>query len=292
MSKTSNNQNIDPAQTEILFAECQKDNPDINVILQCIENGANIHEQMPSGRYPLDQVCYNGHEAIVRLLLENGADVNAKDFWGMSPLYKACYNAHEAIVKLLLDNGANVDEIASGGLSPLNLACYNAHEAIARLLIEKGANVNQKNIRGETSLLVACDNGQEAIARLLIEKGANVNEKDTIMGWSPLNYACYKGHEAIERLLLENGAHRDIILLKSLIINEEAWDLGEIIENLAPEEDLRVHIDERKAGFFLDVVHDHCFDFGEELHGHNVVAIVGQGEYHLEWFVESAPVLK
>jgi ankyrin repeat protein len=41
--------------------------------------------------------------------IENGADVNANDDFGEMPLYKACFNGHEAIISLLLENGANIN---------------------------------------------------------------------------------------------------------------------------------------------------------------------------------------
>jgi ankyrin repeat protein len=42
----------------------------------------------------------------VKLLLEKGADVESKNSIGQTPLLSAAWNGHEAVVKLLLEKGA------------------------------------------------------------------------------------------------------------------------------------------------------------------------------------------
>ncbi|KAL1503418.1 hypothetical protein AB1Y20_011908 [Prymnesium parvum] len=52
-------------------------------------------------------LCLNGHEGAVRLLLENNADIAARDNAGNSLLHLAAMNGHEGAVRLLLENNAD-----------------------------------------------------------------------------------------------------------------------------------------------------------------------------------------
>ena len=128
-----------------------------------------------AGGTPLIIAAYNGHEAIVRLLLEAGADKEAKDNDGFTPLINAAYNGHEAVVRLLLEAGADKEAKDNDG-DPLIIAAMSGHEAIVRLL-EAGADKDAKDKNGHTPLLEAAARGHEAIVRLLLEAGANKEAK-------------------------------------------------------------------------------------------------------------------
>jgi ankyrin repeat protein len=80
-------------------------------------------------------------------LLEKGADVESKDrYYGRTPLSRAAWNGHEAVVKLLLEKGAGV------GQTPLLLAAWDGDEVVVKLLPEKGADVKSKDGVGQTPL--------------------------------------------------------------------------------------------------------------------------------------------
>jgi hypothetical protein len=63
------------------------------------------YEDKP-GMSNLSLAAFNGHDAVVKLLLETGkVDLDSKDGSGLMPLWWAAANGHEAVVKLLLETG-------------------------------------------------------------------------------------------------------------------------------------------------------------------------------------------
>ena len=157
---------------------------------------------------PLCYAAYNGHEAVVKLLLEKGAELEIKDESnGRTPLSWAAERGHEAVVKLLLEKGAELEtKDKNNGRTPLLWAAERGHEAVVKLLLEKGAELEIKSNNGRTPLLWAAERGHEAVVKLLLEKGAELEIKDESNGQTPLLWAAEKGHEAVVKLLIEKGA--------------------------------------------------------------------------------------
>jgi ankyrin repeat protein len=116
---------------------------------------------------PLSYAAYNGHEAVVRLLLEHKADVNVKADDGGTSLYRAAGNGHEAVVRLLVEHKADVDAKAYKGRTALHQAAESGHEAVVRLLVEHKADVDAKADEGRTALHRAAGSGHKAVVRLL-----------------------------------------------------------------------------------------------------------------------------
>ncbi|MCP4367117.1 MAG: tetratricopeptide repeat protein [Deltaproteobacteria bacterium] len=106
-----------------------------------IESYANsIHTD---GSTPLYWASYNGHTALVKLLLEAGADVNKAHTDGFTPLYVASYKGNTEIVKLLLEAKADINayvEFDGKKWTALSLAKARGHTHIVSLLIKYGAN--------------------------------------------------------------------------------------------------------------------------------------------------------
>jgi hypothetical protein len=66
------------------------------------------------------------------------ADVECISDNGQMPLWWAAWNGHKAVVKLLLEEGADVECISDNGQMPLWWAAWNGHKAVVKLLREKG----------------------------------------------------------------------------------------------------------------------------------------------------------
>jgi ankyrin repeat protein len=80
---------------------------DLNVVIECIEKGADVNCRNNDGNTPLMWSSYYGHLEIVKVLIENGADMNCKDNDGNTLLIWSSYKDHLKIVKTLIENGAD-----------------------------------------------------------------------------------------------------------------------------------------------------------------------------------------
>ena len=125
----------------------------VEILLQSCNNN-DLKDSL--GRTRLLWAAWNGHEAVVKMLLDTEkADVNSKDNYGWTPLSWAAKNGHEAVVKMLLNTEkADVNSKDDYGQTPLSWAIGNGHEAVVKILLNtKKANVNSKNNNSWTPLL-------------------------------------------------------------------------------------------------------------------------------------------
>ena len=94
----------------------------------CIEQEAgksNLEKERDlEGRSPLHIAAWQGHSAMVELLIAHGADVNAVDREKRTPLQSAAWQGHESVVWLLLKHGADGDQPCSQGATPLSIGIY------------------------------------------------------------------------------------------------------------------------------------------------------------------------
>jgi len=154
----------------------------------------------------LSLAAFNGHDAVVKLLLETGkVDADSRDGSGQTPLWWAAQNGHDAVVKLLLETGkVNADSKGGSGQTPLWRAARNGHDAVVKLLLEAGkVNADSKGGSEQTPLWWAAANGYEAVVKLLLETGKMDADSKDRYGQTPLWRAAFNGHKAVVKLLLE-----------------------------------------------------------------------------------------
>ncbi|KAJ7266774.1 ankyrin repeat domain-containing protein [Mycena rebaudengoi] len=166
-------------------------------------------------RNALQATSFNGHEAVVQLLIDQGANMNALGGFPGNALQAASVEGHEVVVQLFLDRGTDVN--AQGGFygNALQVASRNGHEAVVQLLLNRGADVNAQGGFYGNALQAASRNVYEAVVELLLNRGAEVNAQGGYYGTAlqaasfygnVLQVASRNGHEAVVQLLLDRGA--------------------------------------------------------------------------------------
>jgi ankyrin repeat protein len=150
---------------------------------------------------------WNGHMAVVGLLLRAGARIDlADDIGGTAVSYAVCLKRDD-VLKLLFDKGTKASSMDDTSTALLLSAAEKGHEAVVNLLLETGrVHPDPKDSDGRTPLWQAASNGHEAVVRLLLATGrVNPDSKDN-NSLSVLFQAAENGHEAVVKLLLERGA--------------------------------------------------------------------------------------
>jgi len=174
----------------------------VEILLQSCDNN-DLKDSL--GGTPLLWAAWNGHEAVVKMLLDTEkVDVNSKNIYGRTPLLWAARYGHDAVVKMLLDTEkADVNSKDNYSWMPLSWASRNGHEAVVKMLLNtEKADINSKDKYGRTPLSWAAKNGHEAMVKMFLDmEEADVDLKD-IYGQTPLSLAAENGHEAVVKMLL------------------------------------------------------------------------------------------
>jgi len=109
---------------------------DIDMVLSCISNGADVNEKDDNSYAPLHYAAQNNLFEIAKILLDAGAEVDPKDSHGNTPLSEAVFNFRDdsSMITLLLNHGANKFEENNYGISPYSLAESIATTSVFTLL--------------------------------------------------------------------------------------------------------------------------------------------------------------
>ena len=162
----------------------------------------------PRGWTALMSASNNGHAGVVRLLLEARASI---DMVGSdcTALSAACEHGLVEVVRLLLEARADTDVATAQGCSALSLASGQGHAEVVSMLLQERANTDIADFSGMTALIRAADIGECQIVEFLLRARANTDAADKD-GDTALFCAAAKGHEEVVSSLLEARADRDV----------------------------------------------------------------------------------
>ena len=176
-------------------------------------NKDGIDSKGPEPSSALQAAIWNGHEAVVELLIAAGAPVNPDvEFDYQTPLADAARKGGIEVLRLLIKAGLKVDRKNSKGETFLATFGF-FDDAVTRELLKAGADPNSRDKEGATALMQASAYGFENVVQLLIEHGAEVDATDA-NGRTALMYAAegttierHEYHVDAIPLLLAHGAN-------------------------------------------------------------------------------------
>ncbi|KAK5636768.1 hypothetical protein RRF57_012480 [Xylaria bambusicola] len=206
-----------------------------------LQTNADVNSQGGVFGNPAQAAAFNGHTAVLELLVNHGADVHASGRFsdtfqaalignqtaamkllleGSSAkevpdidelLSRAAYYGHHEVVEMLLKRKEELPRSAhqSESLFPhdtLQAALYSGRpgSVVAMRLLKRLGNVNDEGGRFGNALQAACAGGYLASVRWLLGHGADVNS--TGRYGSALKAASLGGHDEVVSLLLQAGA--------------------------------------------------------------------------------------
>ena len=173
--------------------------------------GVDVDYKDKHGTNALLISSFKSYTEICKYLIQVAkVNVNARNKDGTTALHNVCENGNEKIVKLLIKYDARMDiQDKYDGKTPLECAAYNGYYEICRYLVANGANVNKTNKNRSTPLISAAYGGHKLVVKLLLDNGGAINHQDK-WGYTALHYAAYNSHLGVTRVLLLNNANGSI----------------------------------------------------------------------------------
>lgn len=171
----------------------------IKIVRMLIDAGAELEDEMDSGRKAFAEAVDCGYAEICTLLAEKGSRTMLRR-WPALHLAAILGKADE--IKRLQAAGAKMNAKFSRK-TPLIYAAHMGQIEACRALIEAGVDVNQDHSLW-TPLGAAVDSNKIDTCRALIEMGADVNKR--VARNTPLHLAIVKEYPALAMALIDAGA--------------------------------------------------------------------------------------
>lgn len=114
------------------------------------------------------------------------ANLNLQNVKGYSALTLASYNGHEAVVRMILEMKPDVNQIDNFENTILMGAAFKGFLPIVKLLVEAGAKINQQNPHGQTALQFAQMFGRTEVVHFLqseLKRPKIFGLKDQVSSW-------------------------------------------------------------------------------------------------------------
>lgn len=184
-------------------------NPNKDVLLTLIDNGANINVVDANG---LPAIWYARDADVIDSLVKHGADVSFKDKNGTSIIMHAVdVLVPASVIQKLLDNKADPNiQDNKGGTALMHAVDRKSTDSVTTLLTS-GALVDLVNKDGETALIRAVK--QQApigLIQALIDAKANLDIQDNT-GSTALMYAADNNALAVVKALAQANANPNIM---------------------------------------------------------------------------------
>jgi ankyrin repeat protein len=193
-----------------------------------MDEGINLRDQR--GVTALHRACEVGNIEIIMDLIDNGADLNIQDNWGQTPFFCLCRKGgiDPDIIISLVDRGANVNIQDNTGKTPIMVLYETGDNETIMALVDRGADLNIQNIHGSTLLMLACEKRDLGTVMTLLDRRVKLNLQEVNKGKTALMISLRFGHSFsvdIALALLEKGANPNIVDQTNMNDNVTALEL-------------------------------------------------------------------
>lgn len=163
----------DLTQTIVLAAE----SGNLKGVEEALAQGASPDAMGPNSG-ALHCAAFNGHKAVVALLLKHKANPNIADHQKLYPLHLAASKGETAIVELLLANGANLEVKTEADGTAMHVAAAAGFAKTLAALIKAGANLEAEDKGGNTPLHTAASQAKADAVKALLKADANPTHRN------------------------------------------------------------------------------------------------------------------